>query len=157
VNLHTSNPVLDKAVARLAKALRSCQGTADRPRARKSARARSLSALRLVRAALDREFPSIVVRGTVTRLKTVRGREERLAAAGWRRTDELAGAYAAAGVPVKRIRWKDLSGRSEESLWVPDWAAAIGPDKPTQLRAAKKSRKLRNVVRTVAALAEPHE
>ncbi len=55
----TNNPALDKALARLSKALRTCQGTEDRPRARRSARARSLSALRLVRAALDREFPTL--------------------------------------------------------------------------------------------------
>lgn len=157
MKLTTNNQALDKALARAAKALRTCQGTEERPQARRSARARSLSALRLVRAALDREFPSIVVRGTVTRLKTFEGRVARLERAGWKMIIEgsiAAGYFAAAGVPIKQLTHRNPNGGHQGAWFAPDWAHAIGIADSAKLRAAKKSRKLRNVVRTVAALTE---
>lgn len=152
----TNNSALDKALARVYKALRTCQGTEERPQARRSARARSLSALRLVRAALDREFPSIVVRGTVTRLKTFNGRCARLERSGWRLINSYvsAGNFAAAGVRVQKIEHKDPDGSMHFAWFAPDWAVAIGPSDTAKLRAAKKSRKLKNVARTVAVLSE---
>lgn len=156
MKLTTNNPALDKAMARVYKALRTCQGTEERPQARRSARARSLSALRLVRAALDREFPSIVVRAGVTRLKTFEGRVARLERAGWKMIEGsiAAGHFAAAGVPIKQLIHRIPNGGHQGAWFAPDWAHAIGIADPAKLRAAKKSRKLRNVVRTVAALTE---
>jgi hypothetical protein len=144
----------DKGLWKLRSALKRLDGTEDRPIARRNARARVLGSMRLIRAVLNREYPAIKVAKTVVRLKTDRGRLDRLTRAGWKLVMN-ASSYAAAGVPVREL-WLTAEMRSASTsnhrLFVPDWAVAIGPDKPAQLRAAKRSRKLRDTARTVAAL-----
>jgi hypothetical protein len=130
-------------LAKLRRSLAKLPSTAERPIARRNARKRVLGELRRVRAELDREFPAIVVRATVKRLKTVEGRIKRLERKGWDEVDEPSAAeFAAAGVPLQRHvltegrhRYRDLGIR----YYVPGWAVAIGSKNPSKLRAAKRS------------------
>ncbi len=75
------------------------------PLARRNARRRVLSAARLLRAAVDREYPSIIERAGVKRLKTFNGRKERLERAGWEIIwPKLIPSYVAAGVTYQADR-----------------------------------------------------
>lgn len=169
MRLFTDNDVLDETVRRLCKALRTLNNTTDRPIARRSARRRSLTALRLVRAAMDREFPAIKKSREGVKRLTPEGRVARMKRKGWQTVNtETAGAYAACGITVKRIAWTTREkfqrgfkngvpryrlGEPEEHelLFVPAWARAIGLE-PSRLRAAKKSRKTQQAALTVHAL-----
>jgi hypothetical protein len=133
-------------LAKLRRSLARLPATADRPIARRNARKLVLSALRIIRAKLDREFPAIVVTRATRRSSDPRARERRLLHAGWRRADELAGEYAAAGVPVRAV-----PVQNGNALWIPGWAAAIGPN-PTKLRAAKRSVTLQRAALAAALL-----
>lgn len=126
-------------------------------------RARALAALRALRAAVD-TFPVPIVRKKGVRLKTFEGRVERLRRAGWRSTDS-AQEYAAAGVPVRRVAALDrralrrkAAGKNGDDVetrtefFVPAWAAAIGHDKPSALRAAKGNLAAQREALAVAAL-----
>jgi len=155
----------DDQLKRLRRELRKLEGT-ETPIARRNARARVLTAARLLRAAVDKSYPPIVNRTGVKRLKTIHGRIVRLEAAGWSLLDwrgvsisdshamRSAGVFAAAGVPVKRIVGQSRDGHRSWAVLVPKWAKAIGED-PVQLRAAKKSLKLRNAAIVAEALATP--
>ncbi len=135
---------------RLSCALQDCNGTDGRIAARRNARARVLAALRAVRSHLDKEFPAIVVRKKARHAtpETIRRRAER---AGWVAAGgHGVGLFAAAGVPVRRV---PHSGWSEGyALYVPGWAVAIGSENQAQLRAAKKSKQLRDAAIAQAAL-----
>ena len=172
--IHTGNETLDESSRRLVKALRTLLGTHDRPIARRSARRRSLIALRLVRAAMDREFPAIKKSREGVKRLTPEGRVARMRRKGWHAIDIVAaGAYAALGITVKRVAWTTQQkyqngvkngvpqyrlGNPEphEILFVPGWAHAIGLD-PSRLRAAKHSRKAQQAALTIATLREPAE
>lgn len=136
---------------KLARSLRTVKGTEGRAIARRHARQRVLKELRRVRALLDEKAPAIVSRAGVQRL-TPRGREDRLIRAGWKRVDELAGDYAAAGVPIRRVQHGNRADQA--GLWAPGWAAAIGPANPSKLRAAKKDPMLRRSVVAAKMLQE---
>jgi hypothetical protein len=125
------------------------------PLARRNARARVLAAARLLRAAVDREYPVIIVRTGVKRLKTFAGRLARLENSGWAPVDgsSEAGYYAAAGVPVKRLRHKDPNGSNYTAWLIPTRAKAIGVD-TARLRAAKRSRALKRGALTAQALSQ---
>ena len=169
-----TNDALNTALRRVRNELLKCDGTADRPQARKNARRRTLSAMRLLRAALDREYPAIVERKEVVR-RDPQARMRALRKAGWIETGaDTAGRYASAGVVVKRVAWKIrtenpqpakyVPGRghvaqpsiwyvnTREHLFVPGWAAAIGPDNPTRLRQAKRSNIVKRAVLAAKAL-----
>lgn len=149
-------------------------GTADRPIARRNARKRVLASLRKLRAAVDTSYPAIVNRSEPRVRKSPAERIRALEKAGWiRHSATSLGAYAAAGVPVKHIKWKVVTESQSPGTYVkgkgwvhgttkntvthevhliPRWAKVIGPDKPTELRAAKKSMKLRKAALVVEAL-----
>lgn len=133
---------LDRALKRLALT------TGDlRPIARRNARRHVLGELRRIRKLVDEAAPAIVSRKGVKRL-TGEGQVARLIRASWKRTDEVAGDYAAAGVTVKKI----VKGKYAGSLWIPGWAAAIGPDRPGELRKAAKSFSYRRAILAREAL-----
>ena len=151
---------LDAAIHMLRWQIARLAGTEDRPQARKNGRTRALAALRRVRTALDEAYPGITVVRERPRLKTAKGRLDRLKRAGWREIYiDQAGSmarYAAAGVRVKHIEIKHgQDGKSPVTrsyYFIPAWAMAIGPDHPTALREAKKSKKLRDAARAAEAL-----
>lgn len=140
----TRNAVLDDALRALRNALVKCDGTADRRIARNNARSKALAALRRMRKVLDETYPPIRLVTSRKRLKTTKGRLERLRRAGWRDVfgeTEIA-RYASYGIPIKRVKLsdEDRSGEFErEYFFAPAWAVAIGLDHPTQLRQAKRS------------------
>ena len=61
------------------------------------------------------------------------------------------GLFAAANVPVRRVPHKQANA-SGYALMVPNWAIAIGAENRAQLRAAKKSKLLRDAALAKAAL-----
>ncbi len=153
---------LDRALVRsdvcnrLARALQRCEG-ADGRIARRNARARVLAALRAVRSHLDKEFPAIIVRRSQVKGRTARQRANtatrKLRKAGWVADWDLdeprdIAMFAAAGVPIKRV---GFPGGGYHML-VPGWAVAIGAVNQAQLRAAKKSKQLRDAALAQAAL-----
>jgi len=140
--MKTNDAQYDEALKQLARALRKTAGTEGRPRARRNARQLALKELRHVRALLDEKAPAIVNRAGVQRLKTFEGKEARLKKAGYAPSNGGLAAFAAAGVPIRRIVHR---GRVPQ-YYVPRWALAIGPDNPTKLRAAKKDPLLRKSV-----------
>lgn len=163
---------IDDALRALRNACVSLTSTADRPIARRNARKKVLGTLRKIRAVVDEQFPAIVNRSAPRLRRTPKEREKALERAGWVRTS-MAGHFAAAGVPVKRVAWKEVvvstspatyvkrkgwvSGATShtvkhESLFIPRWAKVIGPHKPTELRAVKKSRTLQKATLVTEAL-----
>jgi hypothetical protein len=155
----THHAVLDKALRNLRNALVKLDGTADRYQARRNGRNRALTALRRMRTALDESYPSITITREKKRLKTTKGRLDRARREGWADVygDHDIAAYAAAGVRVKKITVKDLIGGGEfitRTYWfVPAWAKAIGWQKPSELRAAKRSVTLKRAALATQALA----
>ncbi len=150
----TDNLSFDDALRTLTAGIRNLRGTDGRARARGTGRKRVLRALRRVRAVLDEQYPAIIQRSAAPRLKTFEGREARLIRQGYvRATNDLVAAYAAAGVPVKRITHKVFDG-SQTTFYIPTWARALGPNNPTKLRQAKKSVQLRKAVLAEKALRE---
>lgn len=137
----TGNTAIDAALRRARSALVRLDGTADRAIARRNARRRALTALRGVRAAMDREYPAIMVRRTSgSRLTTFEGKLARAEAAGWRQTDVRgAAAFGSHGIRVRRVSGVTRSGTRNTVLMVPDWALAIGSEKPAQLARARRS------------------
>ena len=138
---------------RLRKTLKGLPGTDDRPIARRNARKRVLQALRIVRGAVDREYPALIVRGTVRRLKTTRGREKRLAREGWCEVTSAQGIYfASLGIRIRKLRMVP-GGRT---YYAPSWAVTIleqgGDD--VRLLAAKKSRSAADAMIAAGALAK---
>ena len=149
-------------------------GTADRPIARRNGRRRVLASLRKLRAAIDMTYPAIVNRSEPRARKSPAERIRVLEKAGWIRHASInLGAYAAAGVPIKHFKWKVVTESQSPGTYVkgkgwvhgttkntvthevnmiPRWAKVIGHDKPTELRAAKKSMKLRKAALVVEAL-----
>lgn len=150
----------DKHLRKLHAALRTLDGTEDRLIARRNARRRVWSALRAIRATVDAEYPAYPARRATCRL-TPQGRIARLQRAGW--TDvsaSVAGAFAAAGVRVRRVVVQGGVGGTAPYVrstryYVPEWAYAIGPGHPARLRAAKRSAVERRVAIATAALAKP--
>lgn len=150
---------LDEALKRIRHATRALPKTQDRPIARRNARKRVLAAVRAFRAVLDESFPAIIVKGKVVRLKTFEGRLARLKKAGWTMVDNgyIAG-YALAGVRVKRVYHKDPGERGQSYIgyFIPAWAWAIAKGMPevhqAELRAAKKSNKLKRAAQAAAFL-----
>jgi hypothetical protein len=149
----------DDYLRRLRRELHKLEGTST-PIARRNARARVLTAMRALRAAVDKSYPPIVDRTGVKRLKTFAGRLARLNKAGWVETVRAdAGLWATAGITVKRMTHTDDGdekcghpGVYREAWLIPRWARAIGLDK-ARLREAKKSVKLRNAAIVAEALA----
>ncbi|HEV3059602.1 MAG TPA: hypothetical protein VGY48_15235 [Vicinamibacterales bacterium] len=153
---------------RIERELRKLEATtAERPIARRNARRRVLSAMRVLRKVIDAEYPAIVDRTGVKRLKTFAGRLARAKKAGWRQIpgDHLAARdvanYVAAGVRVKKLEHTDdgdeARGRAGEHhvAWlVPAWAAAIGPQDVPALRRARRSVKARRSAVVAEALTE---
>lgn len=166
---------LDKRLRTLKASLRKLYlAGPDRPIARRNARRRVLSALRLMRATVDECFPAIVERTEPRARKTGDKRVKELEKAGWvEEQASVATRFAAAGVPVKHVKWKTTATVLGERKYVPgkgwvqdqhervdhhdvflvpEWAAAIGHDKPTALRAAKKSITLRKAALSAEGL-----
>ena len=153
----TNNAALDDALRQLRNALVKCDGTADRRIARNNARAKALTALRRMRKTLDETYPAIRLVTTRVRLKTDRGRLERLRRAGWKDVfgEKDAARFAASGVPIKRIRLKQVDAKGEEYseyFFAPAWAVAIGSDHPSELREAKRSIRMRKAAIAAEAL-----
>jgi hypothetical protein len=152
-----ANVDLDKGLKRLRARLRKLDGTENRPIARRNARRQVLSALSLMRAAVDRLYPAIIERKEVVRLKTTKGRLDRIRRAGWRDVGANAIAqYAGAGVRVRRVVIKDpvVGGTPVERVYwfAPRWAVAIGPNKHRELVEAKRSRTAQRAALVVEAL-----
>lgn len=146
----TGNDAFDVRLRKVMIGLRSLEGTADRPIARRNARRRALQALASLRLSMDEQFPAIVSRAGVKRL-TVEGRIARLKRAGWVETGPAQAVhYAAAGVSVRTVR-REPAG-TPSIIFVPRWAQVIGCTNPTKLRAAKKSAAVRNAVLAAHAL-----
>jgi hypothetical protein len=144
----------DEYLRQLSAGIRSLDGTDGRARARRTARQRVLKTLRSIRRVLNERAPAIIERAKTERLKTFGGREARLIRQGYvRATNDLVAAYAAAGVPVKRITHKVFDG-SQTTFYIPAWARAIGPNNPTKLRQAKKSVMLQKAILAEKALRE---
>ena len=165
---------LDFEYRNLRRVIMKLDGTADRPIARRNGRRRVLASLRKLRAAIDTTYPAIVNRSEPRTRKSPAERIRALEKAGWvRHGASSLGAYAAAGVPIKHIKWKVVTESKSPATYVkrkgwvhgttkntvthevhliPTWAKAIGPDKPTELRAAKKSIRLRKAALVVEAL-----
>lgn len=164
---------LDFEYRNLRRTLIKLDGTADRPRARKNARTRVLASLRKLRAAVDTTYPAIVERSAPRERRSPQARIKALEKAGWVQIKGGFGGYAVAGVRVRRIAWNETQTSTSPATYVkrkgwvsgttshivghavylvPAWADIIGPDKPTELRAAKKSMKLRKVALVVEAL-----
>jgi len=139
---------LDQKIKRIAQQARKLAGTADRPIARRNARARVLSALRAVRAHVDAEFPAIVSREGVKRL-TIEGRRARLKRQGFVHLASGVEMYALAKVPVRTITVRNSGDLRWREHYVPRWAVTLNYTSVTQLRAFAKDRSLRD-----AALAE---
>lgn len=123
----------------------------ETPIARRNARKRVLVTMRGLRGAVDKQYPAIVDRTGVVRLKTFAGRLARAKKAGWVELASMAdaGFWTTAGITVKRLTHTDDGDESRgragdyHEVWlIPNWAKAIGLDR-ARLRAAKKSRKLR--------------
>lgn len=165
---------LDFEYRNLRRVLMKLDGTEGRKLARRNARTRVLASLRKIRTALDTSYPAIVNRSEPRARRSPAERIRELEKAGWVRhgTSSL-GAYAAAGVPIKHIKCKVetrsaspatyvarkgwVSGHTTNTVThevhlIPRWALVIGPDKPTELRAAKKSVKLRKAALVVEGL-----
>lgn len=143
--------IFDDQLSRVRHELRRLERTPGTPMARRNARRRVLTAMRSLRAALDTEYPPIVDRTGVKRLKTPEGRIARLKRAGWREVDYTrAQQFALEGIRPKKIRIED-GVNSYNKYFLPLWAVAIGVV-PARLREAKKSRKVRDAAITVMAL-----
>ncbi len=136
----------------LARAIRRLDKTADRPLARRNARRCVLSALRAVRAQVDRDFPALAV-AKAPRRKGLRAAgpnqhntvERVMRGRGWVPVGQYNLAeWMAAGVRLRFVRGH---------IFAPSWAVAIGVNNPGQIRAAKKSVKLRRAALAAAALA----
>ena len=158
---------LDKRLRTLKASLRKLYlAGPDRPIARRNARHRVLSAMRLLRATVDECFPAIVERSEPRARKTGRKRFEHLKKTGWVEvTPQIATAFAAAGVTIRYVTWEEekvvtrgwplkrvVEKINQRVALVPKWANAIGADKPTALRAAKKSITLRKAALSVEGL-----
>lgn len=165
---------LDFEYRNLRRALIKLDATEGRRLARRNARTRVLTSLRKLRAAVDTSYPAIVERSAPRERKSPEQRIKALEKAGWiRHSTTSLGAYAAAGVPIKHIKWNVVSESQSPATYVkrkgwvsgttkntvmhevhliPRWAKVIGFDKPTELRAAKKSVKLRKAALVVEAL-----
>ena len=147
-------PKLASGLKRVLAACRTLPDTADRPRARRNARQRVLSALRSVRAQLDREYPALKVGTGAGRTHlTFEGRVARLKRQGYVLSGTGMGLFAAAGVPVKYVRGRTRAGGETTSgPWIPKWAGLIGAHEQSKLRLAKKSKRYRDAVLAQAAL-----
>lgn len=165
---------LDFEYRNLRRVLIKLDGTEGRKLARRNARTRVLTSLRKLRAAVDTSYPAIVERSAPRERKSPKQRIEMLEKAGWiRHSTTSLGAYAAAGVPIKHFKWKVVTESASPPTYVkgkgwvtgttkntvthevhmiPRWAKVIGPDKPTELRAAKKSMKVRKAALVVEGL-----
>lgn len=166
---------LHKRLRALRQAMRKlCLTTSDRPIARRNARRRVLAELRRARETVDEFFPAIVERAAPRVRKIGPARVSTLQKAGWIQQGSIAVArFAAAGVPVKRVKWKTITTvpgerkyvprkgwvqeqrthvEHHEVMLVPAWAIAVGSDKPSELRAAKKSVSLRKAALVAAAV-----
>jgi len=138
----------DDNLKRLRRELVKLEKAPGTPIARRNARARVLAAVRLLRAAVDREYQTIIVRTGVKRLKTFEGRVARMERAGWEQVaTEYVTDYVEAGIKAKKI-----THGSSWGWFVPSWAVAIGRRNTAQLRAAKKSRALKRGALTAQAL-----
>lgn len=166
---------LNKSLKTLRRTLRALYlTTSDRPIARRNARRRVLTALRKMREVVDESFPAIVKRAAPQARKTGEARVKALEKAGWSVVNaNVAAAFGAAGVPLKRVAWKTERELASHSTYVPrkgwvykrrtepeyhavllapEWAVAIGSNKPSELRAAKKSVALRKAALVAEAL-----
>lgn len=155
----THHAALDQALRNLRNALVKLDGTAERYRSRRNGRSRALTALRRMRAVMDETYPAIVLAKEKHRLKTTKGRLDRIRREGWKDVfgERDIANYAAAGVRVRKAVINDLVANGtpiKRTYWfVPAWAKAIGADHPTELRAAKRSRIAQRAALATAALA----
>lgn len=168
---------IDKGLGRLRRELlRLASSLADKPIARRNARRRVLSSMRLLRAAVDREYPAVIVAKERKR-RAPQDRMRVLTKAGWKiASAEVVAVCAAEGITVKRVVWNDYEMRTPAPYYVsgkgwvtpaptrrllhtatryfiPGWAAAIGTDDLAHLRAAKRSRIMRHAALAAQALA----
>jgi hypothetical protein len=152
----TGDKRLDERLRAVSAALRGLDGTDGRPRARRTARKRVLAALRGLRADVDGRWPAIVSRAGVRRLKTFEGKVGRWTAKGWRAEADAGRlvAFAAAGVPIRKVQGMNRSGAVVSATLVPGWALDIGPTDTARLRAAKRSNVEKHVARAEATLRE---
>lgn len=149
---------IEQKLKRLAKALKSCDGTEDRMVARRNARARVLSALRAVWAHVDTVYPSIVSR----RKRTPEERIARFKAKGYewlgsgKFAEDIAADFADCGVLVKTVRVSNPQQEGDAivitAYFIPCWAADIGRHDTAKLRAAVKSRTYRRALLVEAAI-----
>lgn len=149
----------DTYLKRLARDLHKLEGTAD-GQGRRPARRKVLASMRLLRAAVDREYPAIIVKGKVVRLKTFEGRLARAENAGWRLVRDYA-PFVAVGVCVRRIggatRKNGFASQVGQQVfgWLaPAWAVAIieSGGGRAQIIAAKRSRNVRAAALAAEAL-----
>jgi hypothetical protein len=164
---------IDSSIRELRRHVAKLTATIDRPIARRNARKRVLASLRKIRTLIDDAYPAIVNRSEPRTRRSPAERIKALEKAGWVRVGNISEGYAVAGVPVKVIKWRTIeesesprtyvkgkgwvSGVTKTKIThvvrlVPRWAFVIGPDKPFELRAAKRSMKLRKVALVVEAL-----
>lgn len=141
----TGNSDFDKGLKRLRTRLAQlARTTAEDPSGRRRGRRGALSALSLLRAAMDRQFPAIIVKRKFVRLKTFEGRAARLKKAGWTMvSSDVIPGYATAGVTAKRLEHVEKGRGTHVGWFIPTWAVAIAGTEPVrfqkELRAAKKS------------------
>lgn len=140
--------------AKLGRAIKSLDGTTDRPIARRNARKRVLAALRSLRTALDKEYPAIVSRKEGTKRLTTETRIKRLKRAGWRQVSYgSASNFALEGIPTRRVKLADKNALVPVPVYfVPGWAVAVGLADRVELRRALKSRKHRLAALAAEAL-----
>lgn len=169
-----SNAKLHDALRELRNAVEKLYGTNDRPRARKNARREMLNKLATLRLKIDEDYPAIVERKAPRPRRTPKERMRALVREGWREVVHGQAAFASCGVPIKRVAWNERHEEQPASTYVsgkgwvkpppvvtvipyamffiPGWAYAIGPDKPAELKAAKKSNTRKRAALAAASL-----
>lgn len=147
---------IEKRLRQLRTQIGKLAPTEGRPIARRNARTRVLAALRAVRKQIDEEYPAIIVRGEVRRLKTWQGRVARLEAKGYVcvYSDTAIREYAIAGVPIRSVTVTESPYGDTIRHFVPRWAKAIGSTRPLELRAVKKSVALQHAALAAQALTQ---
>ena len=144
----------DSYIKRLSRDLRKLEASAVDVSKRKRSRSRVLASLRLLRAAVDREYPAIIERNkSAPRLKTFEGKLQRAQKSGWRSVGAFeASTFAAEGIKVKRISGELRGGGTNSVFLAPSWAVVAKVQGIAELRAAKKNRVVRKSVLASAAL-----
>jgi hypothetical protein len=119
--------------------------------ARRNARAKVKRVLRRLSERMDAEYPTL--RKTVVNRRakfSQKERQVRLIKAGWVQVDAADGAaYAAHGVPLRRIRARD--DRADDYFYVPGWATPYRPGDPVLVRI-RRSPQAKRAAMAAAAL-----